>query len=232
MKKTVVALLAIVLLAGIPWAQEVSPVTEVTGEDQLVKKKGSYQETWVHPDADMSQYSKLYLWNAVFQFREGGATKTGTEITRSRGDQGPYFVPQEDQEKFKQLVNDAMVKALVGSKMFEVVEEVGPDTLLLRGAVLDIISNVPPNVASTRTRVHLASVGEATIVFELMDAETGVIQARVAERRTIQSPGRMHQVSAVPTNSATAWNEVKLWANDVAQTLRRALDKAKKKADK
>ncbi len=231
MKKTAVALLAIVLLAGIPWAQEAPPISEVTGEDQLVKEKGQYQETWVHPDADMSQYSKLYLWNSVFQFREGGDTTTGTEITRSRGNQGPFAMHEEDQEKFKQLVNDAMVKALAGSKMFEVVEEVGPDTLLLRGAVLDIISNVPPDVARTTTNVHLASVGEATIVFELIDAETGVIQARVAERRVIQRPGRMHQVSAVPSNSATVWNDVKLWAADVAHTLRRALDKAKKKAD-
>lgn len=232
MKTTVVALLAIVLLAGFAYAQETPPVAEVTGEDQLVKEKGQFQETWVHPDADMSQYSKLYLWNSVFQFREGGDTKTGTEITRSRGNQGPFAVDEKDQERFKQLVNDAVVKVLAGSKMFEVVEEVGPDTLIVRGAVLDIISNVPPNVASTRTNVHLTSVGEATIVFELIDSETGVIQARVAERRNIQAWGRMHQVSTTPTTSATVWNEVKLWATAEAQTLRRELEKAKKKANK
>ena len=232
MKKTVLALLVFTLWVGVPHAQETSSVPEVTGEEELVKGKGRYQETWVHPDADMSRYSKLYLWDSVFQFREGGDTTTGTQIARSRGNDGPFVVRAEDQKRFKQLVNDAMVKVLAGSKMFEVVNEVGPDTLLVRGAVLDIISNVPPNVSSTITKVYLASVGEATIVFELIDSETGVIQARVSERRLIQPPGRMHQVSSMPTNSATVWNDVKLWANDVAQTLRRELDKAKKKAGK
>ncbi|MEN8163210.1 MAG: hypothetical protein ABFS37_03695 [Acidobacteriota bacterium] len=232
MKKTVLALLAIILVAGTPFAQEAPPVTEVTGEDELVKEKGRYQETWVRPDADMSRYSRLYLWHPEFEFREGGDTTTGTEISRSRGEQGPFEIRKESREKFEQVVSDVVVKELARSKVFEVVNEVGPDTLIVRASVLDIISNVPPNVASTRTRVHLASVGEATIVFELIDAETGVIQARIAERRRIQPPGRMHQVSAVPANSVTVWNDITLWASGEAQTLRRELDKVKKKSEK
>jgi hypothetical protein len=172
------------------------------------------------------------VWHPVFDFREGGTEATGTAITRSRRDQGPYVFDEEDQERFKKMVGEIVVKNLANSKRFDVVTTLGPGTLFVRCAMLDIVSDVPPDLGRNSTKVHLASVGEATVVFELIDAETGVIQARVAERRTIQAPGRMHQVSAMPSTTNSVWNDVKLWATDVAQTLRRELDKAKKKADK
>jgi hypothetical protein len=227
-KKAVFLLLCGVLMAGVLSAQE-APVEEVTGGDDLVQEKGPWQGTWVHPDADISKYSKLYMWDSVFQFREGGATSAGTTMQMMRGDSsGPYAVNEESKEIFKQVVNDAVVKELSRSKMFEVTDTVGPGTLLVRGAVLDIVSDVPPNLSGGG--IHLSSVGQATMVFELIDAETGVIQARVAERREIQPDVRMNQVNAAPVNSASVWNDVKQWAGDEARALRKELEKAKKKA--
>jgi hypothetical protein len=231
MKKNVLLCLAMFLAVGFVHAQETPPVEDVTGADELVEEKGVFQATWVHPDADITRYSKLYLWNAVFQFREGGASSAGTTITMSRGYDDAFAVREEDQQRFEQLVSDTVVKELERSKIFEVVDEVGPGTLILRGAVLDIVSFVPPNV-NRSANVYLTAVGEATIVFELIDAETGVIQARVAERRRIQPPGRMYDVSKAPTNAATVWNDVERWAREEARTLRNALEKAKKKAEK
>jgi hypothetical protein len=211
-------------------AQEGLP-EKVTGEDDLVQEKGPWQGTWIHPDADVAKYSKLYFWDAVFQFREGGATSAGTTMQMMRGDSsGPYAVTEDSKKKFQEVVTEAVVKELAHSKMFEVTETMGPGTLLVRAAVLDIVSNVPPNLSGGG--IHLASVGQATMVFELIDAETGVIQARVAERRNIQPDVRMNQVNAAPTNSASVWNDVKQWAHDEAKALRKGLEKAKKKADK
>jgi hypothetical protein len=217
-------------MTGLLYAQEV-PVEKVTGGDDLVEQKGPWEGTWVHPDADISKYSKLYMWDSVFQFREGGATSAGTTMKMMRGDSsGPYAVTEESREKFKEVVNEAVVKELGRSKLFEVTDTVGPGTLLVRGAVLDIVSNVPPHLSGGG--IHLASVGQATMVFELIDAETGVIQARVAERRNIQPDVRMNQVNSAPVNSSTVWNDVKRWAGDEAQALRKALEKAKKKGGK
>jgi hypothetical protein len=80
--------------------------------------------------------------------------------------------------------------------------------------------------------VHLAHMGEATFIFELIDAETGVIQARAGDRRYIQPPSQMNRVSRAPTTSATVQNFVEMWAKDQALTLRKALDKRAKKAKK
>ncbi len=221
------------LATGAVGAQTDAKPVEVTGADDLVKEKSSqFQDLWVHPDADISKYGKLYLWNSVFQFRDVSENKVNRTATAMlRDDQGYFAIEEEDQEKFKELVVEVVVKELGRSKQFEIVDTPGPGTLLIRAAVLDIVSNVPPN-AGRLANVHLASVGEATFVFELIDAETGVIQARSADRRYIQPPSAMNTVSAAPTNSATVWNYVELWARDQAMTLRRELDKDAKKAAK
>jgi len=230
--KRIACLIAVAcLVAGAVSAQDQKE--QVTGSEDLVKQKSSqFQELWVNPDADISKYSNLYLWNSIFQFRDVSDNKVNRTTTAMlQGDQGHFTVPPEEQEKFKDLVVEIVVKELGRSKQFDVVETVAPGTLLIRAAVIDIVSNVPPNVGRS-ANVHLSSMGEATFVFELIDAETGVIQVRTADRRYIQPPAAMNTVSAAPTNSATAWNYVELWAQDQAMTLRRELDKAAKKAKK
>ena len=230
MKKAAFLLLCGVLIAGVLHAQDV-PVEKVTGGDELVKKKGAFAETWVRPDADISKYSKLYMWESLFQFREGGETTAGSTMRMMSGDStGPYAISEESKEKFKEIVKETVVKELARSKMFEVTDTVGPGTLLVRGAVLDIVSDVPPN-ATMAGNLHLSSVGQATMVFELIDAETGVVQARAAERRDIAPPSRMNTVNPAPVNPASVWNDVEQWARGEAQVLRKALDKAKKKAE-
>lgn len=233
MKRALFLTAVVFLASGVVLAQDDTGTKEVTGSDNLVKQKSSqFQELWVNPDADIKKYTKLYLWNSVFQFRDVSDHDVNrTTTAMMRGDQGYFTVAEEDQEKFKTLVVDVVVKELGRSKQFEIVDTVAPGTLLIRAAVLDIVSNVPPNVGRS-ANVHLNSMGEATFVFELIDAETGVIQVRTADRRYIQPPSAMNTVSAAPTNSATAWNYVDMWAQDQAMTLRKELDKAAKKAKK
>ena len=231
MKNAVYFLLAVTLVVGVAHGQEEAAAPEITGGDELVKEKGRFAGTWIHPDADITQYSKLYPWRAVFQFREGGKESTGTTIEMSRGDKGPYAVTDESKAKFEEIVGDTFVKVLGRSKIFEVVDEVGPETLIVRLAMLDIVSDVPSTSPGVKD-VYLSAVGEATFLIELIDSETGVIQARVGERRRIQPRGRMNDVSSIPANSSTVWSEVKVWADQVAEDFRRALEKAHKKAQK
>lgn len=233
MKRTLVFFATVLLASGVALAQDEASAKEITGADDLVKEKSSqWGGVWIHPDADISKFNKLYLWNAIFQFRDVSDKNVNrTTTAMMRGDQGYFAISEDSQEKFKKIVSDVVVKELGRSKQFEIVDTIGPDTLAVRGAVLDIVSNVPKNVGR-QGNVHLASVGEATFFFELIDAETGVIQARVGDRRLIQPPAGMNSVNQAPTNSATVWNDVEMWAQDQAMTLRRELDKAAKKAKK
>ena len=231
MRTTALFFAAAISTASLLQAQEATPGTAITGADELVQKKGALASTWVRPDADMSRFSKLYLWEPEFQFREGGATSAGTTSKLAAGDAGPFAIRPEDQERFKQQVTDVFVAELARGKLFEVVDRVGPQTLIVRAGFLDIVSDVPPNV-ERYGNIHLSSVGEATIVFELIDASTGVIQARAAERQQIQPEWRTRGVNTAPANSATVWADVERWAREQAQNLRQALEKAKKQAEK
>jgi hypothetical protein len=229
MRKGLFLIPAAVLLATAAVAQDTPTVRDVTGAEDLVETRGVLGSTWVHPDVDMHRYDTLYLWEPEFQFREGGQTSSGTTARMLRGDGGPYAVRPQDQERFKKLVTETFVAELERSRLFGVADRVGPGTLIVRAGFVDITSFVPPNV-TRRGNIHLAAVGEATIIFELIDAETGVIQARAGERRLIQPEARMRGVNAAPANSATVWADVERWARDRAQDLRKALEKAKKKA--
>lgn len=224
---------AVVVLVSIAAsAQQETKTVEVSGAEDLVQEKSKkWGGVWIHPDADISKYDNLYPWQAVFQFREIEDKTNRTTIATSRRDQGPFAVSEESKNEFEKIVTEVVIKELGRSKQFDIVDSIGPRTLAVRGAVLDIASNVPPNV-TRQENIHLTSVGEATFFFELIDAETGIIQARVGDRRLIQPPYRMNQVNASPTNAATVWADVERWARDQAQTLRKELDKLAKKPKK
>lgn len=229
MKHTLCLVAICLVLVVVAGAQQPPPAAEVTGQEDLVEKRsGAWDELWVRPEADLASYTKLYAWDPVFQFRDVEATNA-TSIALARGAEDAYRIPPEDKETFEQVVTDTVLEELARSKRFELVDTVGPDTLILRAAVLDIISRVPPN-ATRQGNIHLTAVGEATFVFELIDAETGVIQARISDRRLIQPAHRMFEVNALPANASTVWMDVERWARDQARDLRKALDKAAEKA--
>jgi hypothetical protein len=230
--KTLMMLILATLTVGAAIPQDATPAPKVTGEDDLVQTTGRYAATWVRPGVDLSHYTKLLLWKTVFQFRDVAKTPSSVPTSVSLSDtEGPYSIPDEDKQKFEEIVDDALVKQLARSKEFEIVDQPGPNTLIVRPMMLDITSDVPPSTLGY-TNVYLASVGEATIVFELIDAETGVILARAGERRRIQPQSRMVGVNPAPMTSATVYADIQRWSYEVARELRVALDKARKKAGK
>lgn len=187
----------------------------------LEKGKSGFRETWVAPDADFSQYDKLFLWQAEFQFRDvGPARRTRSTMMNTR--QREFGINEADREKFEEIVSDAFVKEIQKAKNFTLVDELGPGTLIMRGAVLDVISKVPPDTIGF-SEIYLNSIGEATLVMELIDGQTGAVVAVVAERRHLQAPGGS---MAMPTNRATIIGDIKRWARSSANRLRTALDKA------
>ena len=187
---------------------------------EMEKVKGAFRETWVHPDADFTRLNKLYLWDAHFEYRDvGPARRTRSTMMSSR--KREFGISDADREEFEKVLADAFVKEIQRAKKFEVVDDVGPGTIIMRGAILDIISRVPPETVG-RSEIYLASIGEATLILELLDAETGDVLAVVAERRAM---GQSYMTS-MPTNNVTILADIRRWARREATTLRVELDKA------
>jgi len=168
----------------------------------------------------------------AFQFRDVGRKKavgTTSSILSTTGDEA-YPVPQEHKEEFRQVVVEGFIEELKRSERFQMVDEVGPGTLVVRGAVMDIVSWVPPSTA--RADVYLPAIGEGTVVFELIDPETGLMQARVGERSNIRPPNHSDSAFTRPANFNTVWPDVDRWARAVASELRLELEERLKKPEK
>lgn len=196
-------------------------------DPNLVPVKGAFKETWVNPDKDVSQFSAIYLWEANFEYRDvGPAQRTRSTMMNTRNRE--FGIADADREKFEEVVSEAFVKELSKIKNWQITEEIGPGTLLLRGSVLDIVSLVPPEHIG-RSEVYLATVGEATLVLELIDASDGEHVAIAAERRAIQPiGGGQIDTFSMPTNNVTIISDVRRWASRHASTLRKAMEKAAK----
>lgn len=229
MKRVALFVVAAALVTSVSGAQQESAAVEVKGADDLVRVKGRFEENWLRPDADMSRYGKLDLLPPEYHYRDVGEARGGqSTASMLRGGDRPVAVSEESRQRFEQVVSENFAKELARSKVFEVVDVEGPGTLIVRGKVMDIVSNVPSDYTGSGD-IYLSAVGEATVVFEVIDSETGFIQARFEGRSRIQPQDRLYEVGSVPAYSNTVYSEVERWARIVARNLRRELEKAHKK---
>jgi len=93
----------------------------------------------------------------------------------------------------------------------------GPDVLLVRGAIIDIVSRVPPQ-GPGRSDVYLDSVGQATFVIELIDSETSTVLARATDTRAAETPGYTLKANRV-TNTAEVRKLATYWASLLVDAL-------------
>ena len=141
MKFTLATLLVALAGCGLANAQDQTEATGSSRHDDMEKVKGAFKETWVHPDADFTQFSKVYLWEGQFQYRDvGPARRTRSTMMSTRNRE--FGVSDADRQKFEQAVSEAFDKEIQKGKKFRIVDELGPNTMILCGAALDIVSNV------------------------------------------------------------------------------------------
>ena len=218
------AALAIALAQSVS-AEEENPLAKVEGADDLEKvSDASFRETYVNTNADFTKYNKLYPGPAVFHYRDAGPAKR-YRTTPLRSNQTEFGISEKDRADFENIVDEAFEKELGKSEYFTMSEELGPETMIVRGAMVDVVSRVPPEFVG-RGEVYLATVGEATLILEFLDGSTGEVLARVAERRRIDTIGGRTGMATMPTNTVTVRSDVKRWASSTAKRLRNELDLA------
>lgn len=197
-----------------PTLQE-GPDAEVTFDGLVRVNNSVFKQAWAAPDIDVQRYTKILPVRAEFEFR----AVRGSSTSSRNSSKSEFPISEKDQEKMVDVVSEVFMEELAKSKRFTLTEEPGPDVLILRGALLDIVSRVPPQRAG-RTDVYLSSVGEATLVLELMDSQSMETLVRAAERRAAEQPGQR----ATWSSPVTTWNEVRRLARRWAVKLREGLD--------
>lgn len=195
---------------------DTSAEAEKTFDGLYPVKNSRADQAWARPNVDLTQYSKIMLVGVGIEYRPGG--ESGRSFAaRSRG--GHYEVTEADKARFESIMREAFVEQLGKSKHFTLVSEAGPDVLEIRGALLDVVSYVPPEPVGTRSGVYLSSVGEATLVLELRDSITEAILARAVDRRAAEKAGGQLQYSSRVTNSSEIWRLARTWAKLLTERL-------------
>jgi len=199
---------------------ETGPDAEVTFDGLVRVQKSVADAAWVKPTLDLTPYKKLMVVSQGVAFRK---LEPVSEFQARNETEFP--VKEENKERLSRELKTAFETELKKLERYEIVSSPGPDVLLLVGAVIDVVSNIPPDIESARYGrggVYLTSVGDATLVIELRDSQSGEILARAADRRAAESP------FAFEVNSVTAWSEVRRLASYWASLLRRRLEEIEK----
>ena len=195
---------------------DTSPEAEVTFDGLHEVKGGSADQAWARPGADISQYSKIMLQGAGIEYRPGGAKGTSWSA-RSRG--GPYEVTESQKQRLRQRVAQEFLNELGKSEHFTLVDEAGPDVLLIRGALLDVVSMVPPEPIG-RGEIYISEIGTVTLVIEIRDSITETVLARAVDRRVIDTRGMGNLSNSNPvSNEADVARVIRSWARLLRERL-------------
>ncbi len=200
-----------------------APPTIQTGPDAELSFDGLHKVdnsqadvAWARPDFDISGYTKIWPVGAGIEYRQ---VKDRGRSTMARSQGGPYFIDDTSRAKFEELVSEIFTEELQKLERYELVDGPGPDVLMVRGGLLDVVSYVPPEPIGGRSYVFLSSVGEATLVLELRDSETGTILARSVDRRAAENPGGTMQYSSTVRSASEARRLIRRWATRLREGL-------------
>lgn len=216
--KKVIAIAAAAIIVGCSSAPTVQtgPNAETTFDGLVRIDNARFTAAWVDPEIDLTQYNKVMPGGAEFQFRN--VQKTSRSMARS-SNENEFWISDSSREKLVDTVSEVFAEELQRSEHFAFAEEPGADTLVIVGALHDIVSRVPPEQVG-RSEIWLSSLGEATLIIEISDSLSGEVIYRAVDRRAIQSVGGQ----MIRANSATTWGEVRRWARRWATSLRDGLD--------
>jgi hypothetical protein len=171
---------------------------------------------YAKPGATLAGYSRVMIAPVSVAFDKSWEAKAPGS---------PYRMSTSEIERIRsdvaKIVSDAFTKELKRGG-YTIVTEAGPETLLVRPAIIGLYVNAPDVMRAGRSRTYTASAGQMTLVAELIDSETGAVVARVLDRQQARETAPF-TISSRVTNTSAAEIAAQSWA----RILRTSLDKAK-----
>jgi len=177
---------------------------------------------WARTDIDLTSYSKIKFEGLGVEYRDVDGPysgRAGTSSMRTRSDVTEFQLDADTRAMFEEEIGSAFQEEMARSSVFEIVTEAGPDVILIRGGLLDVVSRVPPEPMGN-AQIFIDSVGEATLVLEIRGSQSNTIYVRAVDGRAASSTFQM-QLSNRATNRA----EIRRLGRHWGQLLREALEK-------
>lgn len=174
---------ALVLAGGMveTAAQAAKPPAEWDGLVLVDSKR--LDRVYLLPGADFRPYTKVMLdptevafkknWIRDYNSSTMGASK---RLTQQHADE----ITKEVSSGMGEIFAEAYQKA-----GYQVVQAPGPDVLRVRTGVLNLSITAPDVMSAGRTRTWSQDAGDATLVVEARDSQTGALLGRALDRREI-----------------------------------------------
>jgi hypothetical protein len=184
--------------------------------DGLVRQPGTrLGAVFVKPDAEIAAYRNVLLDPVQVSFARNWDPNRGGRSQVGRLNAADVTAMKEGlAELFRETFRTELARG-----GYQLVDEVGPDTLRVSAAIVDLFVTAPDATTAGRARTYTANAGRMTLVAELRDSVTGEILARVVDAQSGRSTGSWNITNSA-TNTAEARRAIGVWAS----ALRRALD--------
>jgi len=217
MKKVIFVGIALIMAGctSAPPTVQTGPDAEVSYDGLHVVDNSVFKMAWADPDADWARYDQYISGGGVYEFR---AVKKGNNTYSARSSQTEFWIDDADRAKLEEETSNIFREELAKSERFTMTDTPEANVLIIRGALHDIVSNVPPDMVG-RGEVFLSSVGEATLILEAVDSLSGEVIFRAVERRAAAPT-----TGGVRANSVTTWSEVRRMVRRWATTLQKGMD--------
>lgn len=172
--------IAAALLGGsVPAVTAAEPPT--TWDDLKLVKSSRSARLYLLPGANFQPYSKVILDKTEVAFRKNWArdyNQSSRTVSRRIDDDDIKSATELVSSNFGDIFAEEYQKA-----GYQVVQAPGPDVLRVRTGVIDLTVNAPDIRSSGRTYSASWEAGEATLVVEARDSQTGALLGRALDRR-------------------------------------------------
>ncbi len=197
---------------------QMGPEAEVTYDGLHRVNNAGASAVWMKPDLDLRAYTKLMVVGAGMSFKT--EDENGQRWWPGKSGETDFPISEEGRKRLQQEMRTAFEEELSKLQRYQLVSQPGPGVLMLAGALIDVVSKVPPvDQCTGRCDVYLTDVGEATLVLELRDSVTNEVLVRAVDRRAAGVSGW-----PVEANSVTVWSEVRRLAHSWARLVRQRLE--------
>ena len=208
----IIRIFLIALLVSACAPQPIVPVAATTNEvDGLEQVSSRYFDTaFVRPGMDFSHYTEVLVNESELAF------KTPDRAQRQ------FPLSDEQKDRFRQTLDAQFAAELANLDNLRLTDAGGARCARFQVRVQDILTTVPAQATGGAGwgSLSLRALGEATLVIELHDSESGEILARVYDRTAVEGVA-VAQNQAAPL---TRWQDAEVMCKQWASTVRQRLD--------
>ena len=195
----------------VAWAKEKLP--EVSKDGLHLLKHTKVRIAYAKPGASLDKYTKVKMLDCYVQFKKNWERDYNMNEVGLEG-----RVTDKDADRIKQTLaaefNKVFTKVLTKAG-HEVVDDVGPDVLLLRPAIINLDVTAPDLMTAGFSQTYTASAGQMTLYMEMYDSKSSTLLARVIDPEAGQGGGIAMSANRV-TNTAEADQILTHWAKLLA----------------